>query len=299
MTTPALSVIIAATSDERYLDRCLDSLTHQDGDASAEVIVCARSGSGATRLVERKYPEVRVITVDPPASVAELRARGFQAARGEIIAMTEDHCIAPPNWFLSIRAAHLERPNAAIGGAVDNGATDRLIDWAVFLCEYSNFISPASHGIVHDLPGPNVSYKRDALMLLNLVARDEFWETAVHGNIEQSGSALWSDPSMRILHRKHFSLWSFLSERYHYSRAYAGRRTASMTPVERISYTLRTPLLPPILLQRISRRALSRRGYAPIFLRTLPYLILFMCVWAWGEAVGYLFGAGESALHLE
>lgn len=299
MTTPELSVVLAATTDERYLGTCLDALVRQAGDVSAEVIVCARSNSPSAQLVDAKYPEVRLIVADQLSSVAELRALGVRAAYGRLIAITEDHCIPPPDWFVTIRQAHVNHLGPAIGGAVDNGATERLVDWAVFFCEYSNFMSPAPRGIVHDLPGPNVSYKREALVALDVLTGTEFWETVVHGQVERAGETLWSDPSIRMLHRKHFATRSFLAERYHYSRSFAGRCAATISPMRRLGYTLLTPLLPPLLVRRISQRVLSRRRYTPIFLRTLPYLVLFTLVWAWGEAVGYLLGPGHSAIHLE
>ena len=42
-------------------------------------------------------------------------------------------------------------------------AGKRLIDWAVYICEYGKFMLPFPAGQAADLPGPNVSYKRAIL----------------------------------------------------------------------------------------------------------------------------------------
>lgn len=299
MTTPELSVVIASTVGRPYLDACLAALRHQSGDVAPEVIVVDRVGPSVTAFVAALHPEVRLITAGTAHSVPELRALGIRAARGALVAITEDHCIPPPDWCEAIRRAHAAHPGPAIGGAVDNGATQRLVDWAVFFCEYGNFLSPLPGGVARDLPGPNVSYKRDALLTLPAAGGDEFWETAVHGEFAARGCPLWSDPALRMLHKKHFTLPGFLAERFHYSRAFAGRRSAGRGIARRLAHLLLAPLLPPLLLWRLGHRVLRRERYRGLFLRTLPYLALFTLVWAGGEWVGHAFGPGESALRLE
>jgi hypothetical protein len=52
---------------------------------------------------------------------------------------------------------------------------------------------------------------------------------------------------------------------------------------------LSSPAVPAVLLLRIARRAASR-GRVRGFLLGLPYLVLFLSLWAAGEAAGYWFG---------
>src|SRR5437588_9721913 len=139
MRAPASSVVIACTVGRPYLDRCLAALHRQQGGIPAEIIVVDRVGDDVIRFVGHAYPGVRLIAADAARSVPELRALGIRAASGAVVALTEDHCIPPPDWLAAIRRAHASHPAPAIGGAVDNGAADRLLDWAVFICEYANF----------------------------------------------------------------------------------------------------------------------------------------------------------------
>ncbi|WP_218081774.1 glycosyltransferase family 2 protein [Anthocerotibacter panamensis] len=295
---PQLSVVIASINGWSYLSECLRALAKQTGDIPAEIIVADCIGPQVTDRIAAAYPEVHLISFRESRSVAQLRAAAIAIARGEIIAITEDHCIPPSDWYTSVLQAHANHSAPAIGGAVDNGATERLIDWAVFFCEYSTFISPMPLGVVHDLPGPNVSYKQSALVALGSLIKEEFWETSVHSAFEQCGQPLWSDPTVRVIHKKHFTLQDFLSERYHYSRAYAGGRNAALGPGKRLVYFLGSPLLAPLMLTRISQRVLTKKRHLGTYLRTLPYLGLFLLAWVVGEAVGYALGPGDSALYL-
>ncbi len=296
--TPQLSIIIASINGREYLEHCLDALEKQQGDVTAEVIVADCVGDEITELVKRKYPQVKLISFPDKQSVPKLRATAIAQTSAQIIAVTEDHCIPPSGWYQSLLKAHADHPGPAIGGAVDNGATKRIIDWAVFFCEYSNFISPVTAGVVHDLPGPNVSYKRSETQHIFNSNEEEFWETFVHGQLESEGKQLWSDPSVSMIHKKHFTFSDFLSERFHYSRAFAGTRNESITLKQRLIYLFGSPLLPPMLMMRIGKRVFAKKRHLPEFAMSLPYLLSFMVAWSVGEFIGYAMGPGDSALYL-
>lgn len=295
---PQLSIIIASVNGRPYLDACLEALEAQESSLTAEVIVADCVGPDVTEFVESEFPHVRVLAFAEPRSVPELRSAGIRACKGEIIVITEDHCIPESDWYESILAAHTAAENPAIGGAVDNAATDRNIDWAVFFCEYSNFISPVDHGVVHDLPGPNVSYKRWSLDEMADLIRDSYWENFLHWRLEEKGYQLWSDPRVRVLHKKHYRFAEFMSERFHYGRAFAGTRVENSPVSRKLFYIVGSPLLPPMLIVRIFRRVYKRRRHMGAFLKALPVIGTFMLAWAAGEFVGYTSGPGESTLAL-
>lgn len=297
-TLPDMSVVIASVNGRPYLEQCLAALGRQGGNVTAEVIVADCVGPTVTEFVAAEHPGVRLIAFGEPKSVPELRSAGILASRGRLIAITEDHCIPEPDWYQAIVRAHADHANPAIGGAVDNAATDRIVDWAVYFCEYSNFISPVPEGVVHDLPGPNVSYKRTALDEMADLIKEGYWETFLHYRLEERGYQLWSDPQVRVLHKKHFGFRAFFAERFHYGRAFAGHRNEFSSLAKRLVYLALSPLLPPALIVRISRRVLSRKRHLGRFITALPVILLFMLAWAAGEWFGYAFGPGKSALQL-
>lgn len=297
---PQLSVVIASLNGKPYLEACLAGLARQQGDIVVEVIVADCVGSEVVTFVEREHPDVILIPFDTPKSVPQLRAAGILKSTGNIVVITEDHCIPSDDWYVSLVESHQTHDNLAIGGAVDNAATERQIDWAVYFCEYSNFLSPVPNGIVHDLPGPNVSYKREAVSLMEDMLEDGYWENFLHQRLEENGHMLRSDSSVQVYHKKHFTWGDFLSERFHYGRWYAGTRNQFTSLPKRLFYLAFSPALPPLILYRLYQRV-SQRGddeHMSEFMRSLPYIMVFTLAWAAGEFAGYATGPGDSVMAL-
>ena len=64
----------------------------------------------------------------------------------------------------------------------------------------------------------------------------------------------------------------------------------------RIVYLLGSPALVPVLYFRIARNVLGKRTHRRELLTATPLIIVYLCTWALGEAVGYAFGGGRSIL---
>src|SRR5258706_8817888 len=151
VSRPPLSIAIAATQPWPAARVCLDSLYAQARRAGAEIIVA--DGTGRSLPADSSYPEIRRLEA-PGRTVFQLRALAMAAAAGEIVAVTEDHCRVASDWCEAILRAHREFPEAAvIGGAVDNGSTGCLADWANFLPSNDRFISPPPTGFTPDVAG--------------------------------------------------------------------------------------------------------------------------------------------------
>lgn len=301
MTTdrvPQLSVVIASVNGRPYIDDCLEGLQHQEGEICTEIIVTDSVGSTVTDFIQAEFPHVQLIPFKEQKNVPQLRSAGILSAKGAIVAITEDHCIPASDWFQSLVDSHQSHKGPAIGGAVDNAATNSAIDWAAFFCEYSNYISPVPRGVVHDLPGPNVSYKREVLDEMEDLLVEGYRETFLHQYLEAQGYQLSSDPSLVVRHKKHFSMGGFMKERFHYGRWYAGTRNKSITPPRRAYYLFFSPVLPLLLSARISRRVFSRGRHYREFVTAFPILFIFLIAWAVGEIVGYAFGPGESVYEI-
>ena len=95
MPLPTVSIVIASGAGSDFLFHCLDSLRDQAAAERAEVIVVDRCG------------EPHVIELAAPAghhpSVPELRMLGLKRATGDIVAIIEEHCLAPAHWLRTIR----------------------------------------------------------------------------------------------------------------------------------------------------------------------------------------------------
>lgn len=298
MHRPKISVIIASVNGLPYINECLTALEKQHSKIDAEVIVANRCKDGTPDYIRKKFPRVKLLNFSRLLSIPELRANGIFHATGDIIAITEDHCIPREDWYHEILKAH-ESEYAVVGGAVENGSNTRIVDWAVYLCEYSGVMSPIPYGEAEWIAGNNASYKRWVLEKIDESVRKNYWEFFLHREMKKAGLRFLSVPTIVVCHKKEFGFLYFISQRYHYSRSFAGMRIVGSSLLKRIIYILSTPFLPPSLILRILQQVLNKRRYIKEFLLSLPLLIIFMVSYACGEFAGYVFGPGNSSVKVE
>lgn len=295
MSEPELSVVVASVNGMPYLRACLEALEAHCPDA--EVIVADWTDEPTRQEVENRFPSVALLSFDEPMTVPELRAAGIFAARAPYVAVIEDHCNVTEGWAERIVAGH-RAGHPVVGGPVRNVVTGRARDWAAFLCEYSTFLEPGASGPTDDLPGMNVSYDRRALAEIDDLLREGRWEFWLHARLRERGFELWADDAAVIDHAKDFGFREFTSQRYHYSRSYAGMRNPDLGP-RRVAFALGAPLLAPLMTYRVARNVLRRgRRHAGALARSTPLILFYSTVWAGGEAIGYAFGGGRSLLRV-
>lgn len=295
---PLVSVIIGSVNGMPELGECLAHLVNQQGDHPYEVIVVDRCGAPLPALIKQGFPQPQVRVIEAPAgtSIPKLRAIGMAEARGKAIAILEDHCNVNPHWFETI-ARLLAQGCEAMGGPVRNGAVKRLTDWAVFFVEYARFMPPVKPGEIDAIAGSSAIYDRAMLGRLGPELKNEVWEHFLHARMRELGVKFVSDPGLEVEHKKEFPFGYFMSQRYHYSRSFAGMRNASLG-ARRPLYALATPLLVPLIARRIASSVRSRPEYRPAFRRAAPLVLVYTTIWAFGELVGYIFGGGRSILRV-
>ena len=291
---PALSVVVASVNGMPYLGACMDALATRAPEA--EIIVADWTDDETRAHVRERWPGVMVLSFDEPTAIPELRAAGIFASTAPVVALIEDHCLITPTWSARLRLAHAAG-HGVVGGPIRNVATERIRDWAAFFCEYSAVMEPMAAGPVPGLAGMNVSYNRAALAVIDDLLRAGRWENWLHPRLREHGFDLWCEPEAVVEHDKDFDLGEFFSQRYHYSRSYAGMRNPELGR-KRALYAMGTPLLVPLLYGRIARNVFSRRRHRREFLLATPLILSYVTVWAFGEAVGYVLGGGRSLLRV-
>jgi hypothetical protein len=102
---PTISVVVASCREVPVLEACLDALLPQCREVEAEVVVARVAAAGQLSALTRAYPTVRFVSVPREATIAELRAAGMAEAEGDVVALTEDHCMMAPDRLTELARA--------------------------------------------------------------------------------------------------------------------------------------------------------------------------------------------------
>ena len=298
---PELSVVVAVIAGgQEPMATCLAALA---AGAQAEAIECIVPYDARLDGIEHLrqcFPWVDFIDTRSQIDAAQfgafsrehhdiLRAIGLRRARGRIVALLEDHGTPAPEWCAAVLAAH-HGPEAAVGGAVENGV-NRVLNWAVYYCDFGRYQNPVPEGPAEFLSDSNIAYKREALESVSELWSDAFHETSVNWELRRRGADLRLDPRMVVYQTRRGLRWlPALRERYVWGRSFAGTRAAESSAVRRVMLAGMSFALPALLSWRIVVHALRRRRHLGQLLRALPLIVLLETIWAAGECAGYVFG---------
>lgn len=121
-----ISVVVPTCGRPGLLSHCLASLLRQEFDRTRyEIIVVDDRPSQATREVVHDWaaqtagtgPAMRYIASEGPHGPAAARNKGWRAARGDIVAFTDDDTVARPQWLAQgLRA--FDRDVCAVWGRI-------------------------------------------------------------------------------------------------------------------------------------------------------------------------------------
>jgi glycosyltransferase involved in cell wall biosynthesis len=287
-----LAIVVASVNGFPDLGECLDALrTHCVG---AEIIVADCTDPATRARIRAGWPSVNLIVFEEPTSIPALRAAGIAASSAPYVAVIEDHCVVHDGWAQAILRAH-GAGYSVVGGPIRNVAR-RLCDWAAFLYDYSAHMEPQPAGIVHDLPGMNVSYDRRALAAIDDLLRAPKWESWLHARLRDRGFTFYATPEATLDHVKDFGIAEFVGQRFHYGRAYAAMRNDALG-WKRAAYAVASPAIIPLVYARIAGNV-RRRGHTREFILATPLLAVYLLATVVGEGLGYAVGGGGSLLRV-
>lgn len=281
-----ISVVIASDRAGSELARCLDSLHQQSSAEEFETLVACTCAEAGCSLGGR-YPEVRFLQFDEWLSKPQLLQRALKQARGEIIVVTEPYCFFPADWLQNMRHAH-ERDFAVIGGAVEYGGPNTVVEWACYLADYGPFTLPSKSRVTNLLAGNHISYKRAALDQAAEAWRDEYAKVFVLWELERQGVRFFFDSELVIWCAQEIGFSGFAASYYRNATEFAATRARSLPPLARLAHILTAPALPALLLFRRVCAVWGNKRHRLRVLKAIPVLAVFMLCWSAGELRGYL-----------
>lgn len=293
---PALSVVVVSFNPLPQLARCLGSLWAQRDCPPTEVLVVGNwsdKDPGELAALQQAFPQATWVD-GMDVTIPRLRSRGVEASRGGVVALVEDDCVVDADFASSVLRAHAT-PHVAVGGAVEPGGYRRAVDWAAYLCDYSQYMLPFSAGDATVLPGNNVSYKRAIVdEVLALGGANGLQETFIHAAFSRSRRPMKADPRIVVRNEHSWALADVSTVPFQHGRAFGGQRAHGWPLPRRLVFSAAAVGLPVLQVGRILTRVLRRRPGAWWLVRALPWVVLFTLCWAAGECVGYARGAGTS-----
>lgn len=162
--SPKVSVVVCSFNGSRTLHECLTSLMCLDYP-DYEVILVNDGSTDATAKIAEEFPQI-VYHYQENRGLSVARNVGAELATGEIVAYTDDDCVADKDWLKYLVRAMQDQKVDAIGGP---NITPPADGW-VAKCIAASPGNP-SHVMLDDrhaehVPGCNMAFRRDTLLRL-------------------------------------------------------------------------------------------------------------------------------------
>ncbi|HJX39220.1 MAG TPA: glycosyltransferase family 2 protein [Anaerolineae bacterium] len=109
---PLFSVVIPNWNGAHHLPVCLDALRGQTYPRVEVIVVDNNSADGSLALLDREYPEVKVLPLPENRGYAGGVNAGIRVAGGEILVVLNNDTEADPRWLEELWAALERHPEA-------------------------------------------------------------------------------------------------------------------------------------------------------------------------------------------
>ncbi|BFV55989.1 hypothetical protein KCMC57_up10930 [Kitasatospora sp. CMC57] len=108
---PLISVVIGTRNRPELLRGCLDSVLRIEGPQYEVLVVDnAPAGDEARRLIRERYADRVRYLREPVPGLARAHNLGLAAARGELIAFTDDDTLVDRHWLAALATAFADDP---------------------------------------------------------------------------------------------------------------------------------------------------------------------------------------------
>ena len=208
---PFVSVVIPVKNEAGILRDCLESLSRLDYPKERlEIILADGRSTDNTKEIGLAYG-VKIVT-NAKGIVSSGRNRGFEEAKGELIAFTDADCIFDVSWLKNSPKYFSDEKVAGIGGMTfaprESSNFEKAIDFIFRLAELFQVTShrrgsPIAKE-VKDIPGCNAIYRKEALAKImpideGLLTAEDVW---MNFSLRKSGYRFIPSPDIPLRDRQ-------------------------------------------------------------------------------------------------
>jgi GT2 family glycosyltransferase len=216
-----VSVIVCTRNGRERIGDCLEACIGMSGGDFEIIVVDDGSVDGTADHVAARFPEVRLLRLDA-CGLSAARNAGAEAARGEILAFTDDDCEPDVEWLSRLRKGFRDGSFAAAGGPNLPPAPQSWEEAVVCAAP-----GAPSHVMLDDveaehLPGCNLAVRKSAFMEIG--GFDPVFRTAGDDvdfcwRLRDAGHRLIFVPGAFVWHRRRPSIRAFLKQQIGYGSA--------------------------------------------------------------------------------
>lgn len=283
---PDVSVIVPCYNSERTIRQCLTAIINQQTSAAFDVTVVDSSEDATPQIVEREFPDVRLIHLPQRTFAAGARNIGIRETRAPFCLMIDSDCIARPDVIERMMARHNENIYAAVGGSLANGTPGSLSGLVGYLAEFKEFMPSAPERLEKGIPTANIMYRRDALERFGCFDEEMQYaeDILLNWKIFSAGERILFDPQIEVAHLNRTGWRSVLFYQVGLGRLSAkARRRGSMPGRFLLDYPALVALMPFVRTFNAAKWfAKHDRRMLLKFLLVSPLYLLAMTLWSYG-----------------
>jgi len=113
---PLISVVVCSHNGGQLIADALKAIKAQKWQGELEIIVVDDGSTDDTYKIAKSLADIKVIRNRKNIGLAASRNKGIRAAKGEIIAFTDDDCRPQPTWISQIYAGYKNDNILGVGG---------------------------------------------------------------------------------------------------------------------------------------------------------------------------------------
>ncbi len=291
---PIISIVIPTYARPHHLCECLRSICRLDYPKEAfEVIVVDDGSPSPLQDVVAPFQEMLNIVLlrQKQRGPGMARNTGAQAARGDIVAFTDDDCMPHPDWLKKICEYIQVKSIAVIGGRTENHLSDNLCSEASqmlidYLGSYYNRISERARFFTSN----NMIFPREDFLKIGGFHSD----FSIAGGEDREITDRWIyfdkksifAPDVVVRHAHDLNLRSFWRQHFNYGR---GAYHFHKLRAERMNNRYKIQMEPVSFYWRLIGYPLSRSRHP----RSL-FIAVLLVLSQVANAVGFFWEASES-----